>query len=324
MRRGRGLAAAAFILLAAVCSAPSSAKAQPREVKLGVYVTALNGINLGAGTFNADLWLWSTTASDELRPLESVDIVNASSRYSELTGTRHADSAHWYQQRVRVTARNEFHIHHFPFDSQKLHLSFEDSLLAAKDLVYIADRENSRVAGAVRIPGWTVRGWDIKVVEHRYDTSFGDPGHSGPVVASRLIFTVDIQRDGLAEFIELSLGALVAFAILALTFRMNPTLPPIFAGRMGVIVASVFTVTISLRGANAATALPIGSTLVDRIHLVTLAAGFAAAVAAATVRYMAESGRESRALAVDRRAMPIFIGAYIAIVTATLVPALVD
>ncbi len=139
---------------------------------------------------------------------------------------------------------------------------------------------------------------------------------------SRLVFTLELQREGWSDFIELTLGAFVAFTILALTFRMNPTLPPIFAGRMGVIVASVFTVTLGLRGVNSSLALPIGSSLMDEIHLLTLAAGFAAAVAAATARHFAETGRDSLALALDRRVMSVFIAAYTAATLWFLLPAL--
>lgn len=320
MRRGQRLVAAAWMLLAAVFSS-LPASAQPDEVKLGLYLTALSGFNLGSGTFNADFWLWSTTRAEKLTPLDTLDIVNAASRQGELLGSRRIDGIRWDQQRVRITARNDFTTHHFPFDRQTLHLVFEDSFLSTKDLILVADRENSRVSRFLSLPGWKVLGWNIQTTQHDYITNFGDPVTPGPTPVSRLVFSVDIERDGLDEFIELTLGAFVAFAILALSFRMNPTLPPIFAGRMGVIVASVFTVTISLRSANTVTSLPVGSTLVDRIHLWTLAAGFAAAVGAAAVRYVAESGHEARALAADRWIMPVYVAVYVVIVTVMIVAA---
>ncbi len=312
--------AALWMLLAAVCS-PTPAAAQPEEAKIGLYLTALSGFNLGAGTFNADFWLWSNTRSAKLTPLDTLDIVNAASRQGELLGSRRVDGIRWDQQRVRITARNNFQAYHFPFDRQTLQLIFEDSFLSTKDLVYVADHENSRVSRALNIPGWKVLGWNLAITQHDYITNFGDPVTSGPTPVSRLVFSVDIERTGLDEFIELTLGAFVSFAILALSFRMNPTLPPIFAGRMGVIVASVFTVVISLRSANTVTSLPVGATLVDRIHLWTLAAGFAAAVAAAAVRYVAESGHEAKALAADRWIMPVYIAVYVVIVTVMIVAA---
>jgi len=328
VRRSRRLAAAAWLLLAVLgfpfAASGQPASAPPEEVKLGLYLTGLSSFNLGAGTFVADFWLWSTTRSEKLTPLDTMDIVNAASRQGELLGTRRIDGMRWDQQRVRLTARTDFQIHHFPFDRQKLHLIFEDSFLTAKEMVLVADRENSRVSRALHIPGWKILGWEIGVTEHQYLSNFGDPTQSGPTPASRLVFTVDIERQGRAEFIELTLGAFVAFAILALSFRMNPTLPPIFAGRMGVIVASVFTVVISLRSANTVTLLPLGATLADRIHFLTLAAGFAAAVAAAAVRYVAESGREATALTIDRRIMPIFIAIYGVIVTIMIAAALLQ
>jgi hypothetical protein len=306
------------------CSNPTSAQAQPEQATIGLYLTSLNSLNMGAGTFAADFWLWSTTRSTRFAPLDTLDIVNEVQKEQEPVGTARFDDIRWDQRRVRVTARSDWNVAHFPFDHQRLEIQFEDSYASADELAYQADRANSGIHPAIHVPGWRLVGWNLRASEYVYPTNFGHPQKSAPTRASRVTFAIDIQRDGWTDFLQLTLGAFVAFAILALTFRMNPTLPPIFAGRMGVIVASVFTVTISLRGVNAALALPIGSTLVDKIHLITLGAGFAAAVAAATARYFAETNREAVALQLDRRLMPFFVGVYLIVAVLLTMPALLN
>lgn len=320
MRRVR-VATAAFLLLA-LLFASRPASAQPDEVKLGIYVTGLSGFNLGTGTFNVDFWLWSLTRSGTIAPLDTIDIVNSVARQSELAANQRFGDLNWSQQRLRVTARTEFLTHDFPFDRQKIHIVFEDSLSTTKTMIYAADRQNSGFSPNLTVPGWTVRGWDVTIDDHVYTTTFGHPEHKDSTPASRLTFSLDIQRHGWADLLELALGAFVAFSIMALSFRMNPTVPPIFAGRMGVIVASVFTAVLSLRSADTAMGLPMGTTLVDRLHILTLAAGFVAAIGAAAVRQMAESGNEAAALRTDRWTMPVFVAAYLVVAAVLIAHAL--
>lgn len=299
----------------------SPAAAQPDRASIGLYLISLSNLNLGAGTFAADFWIWSTTRSATFEPLERLDMVNEVHHEREAVGTERFGDVRWDQRRVRVTARSDWNVQHFPFDHQRLEIQFEDSYASIEDVVLEADKANSRIDPSLHLPGWTIIGWDLRSEEQVYSTNFGHPEKQGATRASRLTFSLEVKRKGWTEFFELSLGAFVAFTILALTFRMNPTLPPIFAGRMGVIVASVFTVTISLRGINSALALPLGATLVDKVHLITLGAGFAAAIAAAVTRYFAETNREALALKLDRQIMPWFVLIYVIATGALIVPA---
>jgi hypothetical protein len=90
--------------------------------------------------------------------------------------------------------------------------------------------------------------------------------------------------------------------------------PPIFGARMVIIVASLFTTIASMRFNSSSFAFPFGSALPVRIHLVTLAAGFFAALGAVIARHYVESDNEAAALRFDRNALPLFTAAYLIIV----------
>jgi hypothetical protein len=75
---------------------------------------------------------------------------------------------------------------------------------------------------------------------------------------------------------------------------------------------------------------PIGRILTDgrrwdqrRIHLLTLAAGFVAAIGAAAARYLAETNCEPHALRLDRRVLPPFAIVYLVTVGAMTVASVV-
>jgi len=318
---GRAGGLAATVALLACIAAVRPASAEPAKATIGVFLTALNNLSLVTGTVIADFWMWTIADADRAAPLDTAYIVNEAAKTAEPIGTLKDGAHRWDQRRVRATLNQSLDISRFPFDRQTLDIVIEESFATSQDLVYVADREHSGVASSVSLPGWSVTGWNIRTEEHAYPTNFGDLEHPGPVQAARLIFSVNVKRQGTELFVDLSLGAFVAFLIMVLTFRMNPTVPPIFAGRMVVTAATIFTTLVSMRISDTVVAAPLGATVVDRIHLVTLAAGFLVGIAAITSRRYVETGREDMALRLDRRLLPVFLVAYTAIVTAMVLTA---
>lgn len=147
---------AALILVTAGTRA--AAKAPPERASVGLYLISLSGINPGAGTCAADFWLWSNTRSANLEPPERLDIVNEVEIEREPLGTARFGDVCWDQRRVRVTARSDWNVRHFPLEHQRLEIRFEDSCASADELVLEADKVNSRLDPALHLPGWIVVG----------------------------------------------------------------------------------------------------------------------------------------------------------------------
>lgn len=319
-RCGGVLVAAAMLLWAA--GSLCSARAEPDRITAGIYLTALNNLNLAAGTVVADFWLWTVVDHERRAPLETAYIVNDAGKTVEAALTDRENGRRWDQQRIRATLNNRFDVSSFPFDHQTVQIVIEDSGATADDLVYVADRERSGVAPDVSLTGWSITGWDIRTEAHPYPTNFGDLRHPGPIQSPRLILSVDVRRHGWALFLEQAVGAFIAFLIMALTFRMPPNQAAIFSGRMGVTAATVFTTLLSLRSNSGIIAAPFGTTLIDRIHLVTMAAGFFAGLSAVTAWGFAQTGRDRMALQFDRSLLSVFVTAYVVIVGTMTVSAL--
>jgi hypothetical protein len=72
---------------------------------------------------------------------------------------------------------------------------------------------------------------------------------------------------------------------------------------------------------TASFAFPFGTALPVRIHLVTLAIGCLAALGGVVARHYVESGDEAAALRFDRRALPLFVAAYLIVVGAMILDA---
>jgi len=54
-------------------SASASEPGGPRTCEVGAYLISLHDFDFARGSFGADLWLWSTCPSPDLRPLDVMD-----------------------------------------------------------------------------------------------------------------------------------------------------------------------------------------------------------------------------------------------------------
>jgi hypothetical protein len=314
------LAALALALCALAVARP--ADAAPEQARIGIYLSAVHDLDFTVGKFSADFWLWSTVDSDRFSPVESAYIVNEADKAPEPTQTIRSADRCWDQRRIRADLWADWNVARFPFDRQVLTIAIEESLTPADALAYVADTANSGIDPTMTIPSWRIVGWDIAAEEHQDATNFGNPEKRGGDRTARLVFRLTIARDGLPLFADLTLGAFVSFIIMALSFRLQPMVPPIFGARMVIIVASLFTTIANMRLNSTSFAFPFGAALPVRIHLVTLAAGCLAALGGVAARHYVQSGDEAAALRFDRIALPLFVAAYLIVVGAMILDAI--
>jgi len=317
-RAALALCALALFFLAGVYPATAA----PEQARMGIYLAGVHGLDFAAGRYSADFWLWSTVTSDRFSPVETAYIVNEADKSPEPTQTIRSADRRWDQRRIRADLWADWNVARFPFDRQVLTIAVEESLTPADELAYVADRENSGIDPSMTIPGWRILGWDIAADEHQDATNFGNPEKRGGDRSSRLVFRLAIERAGLPLFADLTLGAFVSFVVMALSFRMQPMVPPIFGARMVIIVASLFTAITSMRLNSSSFAFPFGAALPVRIHLVTLGAGCLAALGGVVARHYIESGDEAAALRFDRWALPLFVAAYLIVVGTMILDAI--
>jgi hypothetical protein len=86
---------------------------------------------------------------------------------------------------------------------------------------------------------------------------------------------------------------------------MNPQHPPIFSGRMGVLVGALFATVLSLRASEAVLGTTESVSLVDKIHIIAMVYIFIAALITVVVRKAYESGKEELAKRRDRVWLPV-------------------
>jgi hypothetical protein len=274
------------------------------DYPIGIFITSLHELDVTADTFGVDYWVWSVHPP-ELNPLETLEFYNANEAHADLDQTAERGDRSWSQRKISAVMRHDWDLSNFPFDRQVLDIVLEEGENDATEVVYSADTTNSGYNEDIHLEGWHITDFAIEERTVDYATTFGDPDISEGSRYARLVASVQLQRETMTGFFKLVTGVYVASAIVFLSFLMNPQHPPIFSGRMGVLVGALFATVLSLRASEAVLGTTQSVSLVDKIHIIAMVYIFIAALITVVVRKAYESGKEELAKRRDRVWLPV-------------------
>jgi hypothetical protein len=288
-----------------------AASDSPQSCRLGIYLVSLSDFSMADKSFNADFWTWSVCPSKDLKPLESMEVVNSKSvntaynsveeKLDQLGVIKQNDKIYWTQQKVVASLRHDWKIENFPFDRQTLEIPIEETKLDSTAFNYIPDIENSSYRKDMAVDGWRIT--NFKVVEKKvtYQSTFGNPDlkAAGESNYSRVSILISMTRDNKLTFLKLIAGVYAAFATILLAFFHDGKEG--FGSRTSLLVGSLFTVLISMKGVNAVLGESNVLTMVDAIHITTLGYLIAAVLVAFYSRHLCEKGQSKKAARLDRR-----------------------
>jgi hypothetical protein len=262
-------------------------------------VISLHDFNMAAGSFGADLWIWSTCPSKDLRPLEVMDFVNAVKVETKLSSTYERSGVFWSYVKVSGSFRHQWDATRYPFDRHTLEIVLENTNAPASEFAFRADRQSSQVSRDILLEGWRITGFDVLPTTYIYDTTFGDPAFAGKKKSdySRLEISVSVARTKRWSFITLVAGVHVAFALSALAFLLGP-----YNGRRraNLLAGTLFAVVVNQRVAESVIGRTEHLTLLDQIHIVAMVLIFWIAVAGVRAQQIFDGGAQEKAARWDR------------------------
>ena len=276
--------------------AQEAAPATPQTCTVGAYVADLYNISMPDKSFDADLWFWSLCADPTLTPLHALEFINANSAEASLDSTLPRGGLAWSSRKVVANWRNDYDVTSYPFDKQTLKMTVEEATLDNRQFVYTPDTAHSTIDPAVQPPGWRVVGFRVEQGERLYPTSFGDPTLAAADGAefSRLVISVDLQRDGLLSFLKLTAAVYVAAALALISFRLDPA--TVFGDRMGILAGTLFAVVISMTTVSGQLGSNERLTLIDLIHVSCLILIVAAALLGVRQNFLSQRGVDAATL----------------------------
>ncbi|HWB01282.1 MAG TPA: hypothetical protein VG713_22485 [Pirellulales bacterium] len=278
---------------------PSSPTDAPKRVTVGVYVNQVDNVSLKDSQVTVDFHIWFRWTDDDLKPIETFDVVNGKIDTKEDIVTLEGNGYHYACCRVIAIIHKLWDVSHFPLDEHVIPIQIEDGEYEAFKVVYVADTENSGLNSEAEVAGWGVAALGGEVTPHEYNTNYGDislpTGHAS--VYSRFVYSVGITRPGYGIFIKLFTGLFIAAAIAFHALLIRPSeLDARFGlavGAMFAAVASEYVVVSSLPDSNYLT-------LADKLHITTFAFIFFSLAVSVLSAKVANHGHENVSWWIDR------------------------
>ncbi len=313
--------AAAEIASGAVVDVGSGRFARRQQViYTGVYLNELPQIDIAQSTFNIDFYLWmrygpgAGAGAVDPTQIDFPDLARGTfDAKKTATESELPDGTIYRLWRVRGAFKNDFDLHHFPFDRQTLAVRFFNARAASDRLVYVRDRRPSEpvtdsVAGAHRVsatafhklsqwlPSRTVERRDILSTP----SALGDPrlvGLERVREQSGFTISVDVERRVIATLAKsiLPLGLLTLMIYVTLYFPAGNVMPRVATVITGALTSSVMLSSINTQLGNVAYTLAV-----EYLFYVFFGLCFMCLITVVTAERLRSAGKPPRALVVER------------------------
>ncbi|MDB6001355.1 MAG: hypothetical protein JWP52_3054, partial [Rhizobacter sp.] len=303
--------AAAPATAATAASAPSATQAAepPSQVTVGAYVVHIQDLNFKENKYSLDFYLWFRWKADgrlaDYKPLESFEIINGKIENKSSVVEKKIGDMNYASVRVSATMAETWELKQFPFDAHTMKVNIEDSNFTTSDLVFVVDKDNSKLGDEIDMAGWNESHFTADANTHTYHSNYGDP--SLPTDArseySRFVFGMDIDRESFGSAFKLLSTVLLATAVAFVSFMVKPS---DLDARFGMGVGALFAVAASEFVASSSVPDSGVMTVADAVHMIALSFIFVTLLLSAICLKFEVTGREALAFRIDRICVIVF------------------
>jgi hypothetical protein len=307
----RNSAVACLIVLLAVARlagqpAPPPAQAtgqaqSPAKVTVGIYVSAITDIDTSRDSFVADFYVWSYSPANASDPLTTISVARARSQTVLYQWKEKLGDQLWSLRKYRCEIFNNWAVANFPFDRHVLAIAVVPNSDEYAQPVYAVDEKNSGMGNNLALNGWRTENFRIFTQDVAYGSNFGDPHATGPyqyrAVTARFLLT----RRPWRLFFKLMTGAYIAAGVALLGCFMKTDQPPVFSGRMGVQIASLFAAIINHREIGGILGRRDSFTQMDLLQIAIYLVIFVSLILTLRSRNITERNEEARSIRMERR-----------------------
>jgi hypothetical protein len=277
-----------------------------RDVEIKVLVLDIKEIDNVSQDFTASLVLMERWQDKGLahegpgsisRPLDDIwfpgiQIINQQKLTSTLPRVVeiHPDGEVVRRQRVWGSFSQPLDLELFPFDTQRLQVTFANVGFGSEDVNLIAS-PSSRISERLTMPDWEVTGWDFVPSDISID------GESPSVHG--MVFTVEVKRDSSYFIYKVILPLILIVMMSWLVFWIDPSL---VSSQISVSVTSMLTM-IAYRFAIAGMMPRLGFlTSLDYFVLASTLAVFLSMIEVVYTAYLSTNDQLEKARRIDRKA----------------------
>ena len=276
--------------------APAAAADPAPRVRAGLFVTSLSDIDFASGSFTIVADAWFVDPTGRFDPQTQVEPSGREGEIETLSRQRLPDGSTYVWTRVRAVVDQSFDVSDFPKDRQSLVFTL-DAQDPEDTVRFEPDTADTAIGDRVAISGWKVIGVKLEEQVVRSTSRFGLPAAVEPPAYSRLVLTVDIDRQRSPLVVDKFLGLTMGFLISALMYLVRPS-------QLAVKATLATTAILAAVGNRYSLDSLLGSAasfgLVDQVTLIAFASIYTATASSILVYYVEEQRGVRVATRVDR------------------------
>ncbi|MEO8765298.1 MAG: hypothetical protein ABI416_13460 [Ginsengibacter sp.] len=153
---------------------------KPDTVSVGIYITSIHDIDFKQKEYTVTFWLWLRYKNKAFDFLQNMEIPQAKSVSRSFATVDSSGDGVYMLMKLQCVMKDSWKIGNFPFDSQKLRLSVENSQYDDRSLVFTADTLGKHYDPRFTLNGWSIDSCIISTNTKIYETGFGDAGLATP------------------------------------------------------------------------------------------------------------------------------------------------
>jgi hypothetical protein len=273
-------------------------KKPPDTVRTGIYITSIHDIDFKQKEYTIILWLWLKYKNKDFDFAQNLEIPQAKTFTKSFSSVDSSNDEIYLLMKLQCTMKDSWRISNFPFDRQRLRLTFENSQFDSRTLVFAPDTLGKHYDPRFTINGWNIDTFNIVIAKQTYETAFGDPTLDKPHTEySAYRVRISISRNANGLFWKMFLGMYVAFIIAFACFFIHSDN---IDSRFGLSVGSLFAVVGNKYIIDSALPESTSFTLVDTLHGLTLFFIIGVIIANAYTLMLKKSGKITETKRFDR------------------------
>lgn len=184
----------------------------PAKAKVGLVIAEIRGYDIRTGSFDAEFFL-SLTSDKEMPPIH-LNFPNG----REVTEAVLADTPTFKFYRYSGSFSSDVDLRHYPFDTQKLVISIEDTFAGVDQLVFEADPNRTSLNSDFLLAGYGVASIGAKAYRHIYPPRFD----RDDLYISRYKFELGVDRFAASAAFSVFVPAFVIVLISLVGIYVGP------------------------------------------------------------------------------------------------------
>ncbi|MGV0991138.1 MAG: hypothetical protein ACOYB7_02690 [Mycobacterium sp.] len=275
--------------MAAAWALPLALPAQARadapadKVIVGAYIKDIQDIDLQSESFTLDFYLWFRWKNPAINPASTVETMTSNGFQNTTTSSTGGvvgkplydapvdlpDGYKYQVLRFQGVFSRKLLLQEYPFDTQTLRVALKDERSDVRKLNYVVDKKpiSMNKSLLISIPGFSLGDPTLFIMDHAYETDFGDTSAPADIPYSCIVIEIRATRNMLPYLVKIVLPIFIVILITSLIYVLPARLEE---ARAGIGVTAMLTMVALQWTADSSLPSVEYLTMLDLLYLLSM------------------------------------------------------